>query len=113
MPLMSLDDVKNKAPDRTAFTAAKKIANPTNWDKLGQDGNILWGVATGSKGDTYYTYADVGSSELECSCPSRKRPCKHALALLILDASGHQMPTEPMPYSHRYNAKDRYASSWE
>src|SRR5688572_20194924 len=115
MPIFSLDEVKNMAPDRTAFTAAKKIATANNWDQLGQQDKVIWGVAIGSKGDSYYAFANMtnGGKELECSCPSRKRPCKHVLALLILDASGHQMPSAPMPSDHEYNAKDRYASSWE
>jgi hypothetical protein len=113
MPLLSLDDVKNMAPDRTAFTAAKKIATASNWDTLGQQDKLLWGVAIGSKGDSYYTYANTATSDWQCSCPSRKRPCKHVLGLLILDASGHQIPAAPMSSDHSYNAKDRYSSSWE
>lgn len=113
MALMSLDDIKNKAPDRTSFTAAKKLGTAASWSKLGQKDKIVWGIAVGSKGDEYYVYADVGKDEMECSCPSRKRPCKHALGLLILDASGHQIPEAEMPSDHQWSAKDRYSRSWE
>lgn len=113
MPLMSIDDIKSKAPDRTAFTAAKKLASPTHWGTLGQEGQILWGVAVGSKGDEYAVYIDMSRDALECSCPSRKRPCKHTLGLLILEASGHAIPTAPAPSDHKWKAEDRYSRSWE
>lgn len=115
MALMEIDDIKDKAPDRKAFATAKKLATPGKWSALGQDGdNILWGTALGSRGDQYSVYIDLSRDALECSCPSRKRPCKHALGLLILDANGeHPIPAAATPDGHRWEAEDRYYSSWE
>ena len=94
MPLMSLDDVKNKAPDRTAFTAAKKIANPTNWDKLGQEGKILWGIATGSKGDALGRV--VGDPEepdgLGRRCLGEQRAVQRVADDVFIHGSGESRP---------------------
>ncbi len=112
MPLMTIDDIKEKAPDRRAFAAAKKVAVLASWSSIGRDNNCLWGVAVGSSGDSYSVYVE-GNNTLECSCPSRKRPCKHSLALLILDANGDEIPDSPLPANHKWLAQDRYYSSWE
>lgn len=39
---------------------------------------------------------------MKCGCPSRKRPCKHALGLLVLIAGGHVFVEEALPAGHRY-----------
>ncbi|MEL6178676.1 MAG: SWIM zinc finger family protein, partial [Myxococcota bacterium] len=94
---------------------AKKLAIPAKWDQVGRVGpNIVWGVALGSRGDRYAVYIDISRDALECSCPSRKRPCKHALGLLIMEANGnHTIPEADLPDGHRWEAEDRYYSSWE
>lgn len=112
MPLMTLDDIKEKAPDRKAYAAAKKVATDSKWARFGRQDKILWGVAKGSSGE-YSVFVDTERDALECSCPSRKRPCKHALALLILDANEHDIPDAAPPDGHRWEAEDRYYSSWE
>lgn len=111
MARLTSDEIKDMAPDRAAFAAAKKLATATNWPQVGQQGDVLWGVCSGSS--NYKVYVDLSRTALECSCPSRKRPCKHALALLLLDAADHPMPEAEPPYDHKYEAEDRYYSSWE
>ena len=112
MPLMSEEDVKNTAPDRKAFAAAKKVAKPAKWQATGRKGTVLWGTAIGSSG-TYSTWVDTASKELECSCPSRKRPCKHALALCLMDATGVEIPEADAPSGHKWEAQERFYNSWE
>lgn len=100
---MTLDDVQALAPDGRAFTTAKKLAKPEKWRRIGRDGDALWGVAVGSKGDTYATFVrEGGPDQLRCTCPSRKRPCKHALGLAILAADGHAFNDEALPAHHRF-----------
>lgn len=114
MAKWTLDDLKEKAPDRKAFAAAKKLASPPAWKDLGKEGHILWGNAIGSSGDTYAVHVDTNREELNCSCPSRKRPCKHTLAILIMDAEEtFEIPEADVPGGHRYEAEIRYQSSWE
>jgi len=110
MPLRSDEDVKNIAPDRKAYAAAKKVAKPAKWTRTGRHGAILWGTAIGSS-DSYSVY--VEGTDFECSCPSRKRPCKHALALALMDATDVEIPDAEPPSGHKWEAQERFYNSWE
>lgn len=101
MHTMTTEEVQAMAPDARAFADAKKIAKASNWRRLGRDGEAVWGVALGSKGDAYAVFAKSAAG-VRCSCPSRKRPCKHALALLLLVANGHEFVEDVLPRGHRY-----------
>jgi hypothetical protein len=48
----------------------------------------VWGECRGSAAVPYRTAVDLAGPAYQCSCPSRKFPCKHALALLLLWADG-------------------------
>ncbi len=111
MSLIDEPRVQQLAPDARAFTAAKKIARPAKWQAYARDKTILWGTAIGSSG-SYQVYVDVPAGDLRCSCPSRKRPCKHALALLLLEAGG-TVPEAPVPAGHAESAETYYETSWE
>ena len=49
---------------------------------------MLWGECRGSAATPYRTVVDLAGPAYQCSCPSRKFPCKHVLALLLLWAEG-------------------------
>ena len=57
----------------------------------------LWGECRGSAAAPYLTVIDLSGPAYRCSCPSRKFPCKHALALLLRWAEGTvpEAPGEP------------------
>lgn len=99
---LTLTQVQALAVDSRSLSDAKKLAKPSAWRRLGRDRGAVWGVALGSKGDAYAVFAR-SSDDVRCSCPSRKRPCKHALALLILVTSGHAFVEEALPAGHRYS----------
>lgn len=101
MQAITTDQVESLAPDNRAFADAKKLAKASAWRRLGRDGDAIWGVALGSKGDAYAVFAR-SLETVQCSCPSRKSPCKHALALLLLAAHGHSFAEETLPKGHRY-----------
>ncbi len=61
----------------------------------GGGGGSLWGECRGSASVPYRTVVDVGGPAYKCSCPSRKIPCKHALALMLLWADGKVGPGTP------------------
>lgn len=108
---ITMDQVKKMAPDPKALTTAKSVAAPKCWPKLGEAKEGLWGVCSGSS--TYQVYVD-NDTNCYCTCPSRKRPCKHALGLLMLAAGGHPIPSAAAPPGHIEAAEEaRYASSWE
>lgn len=76
------------APDTASDLAARKLARPSAWSGPGVAGELLWGRCQGSGARPYETAVDLGGPASRCSCPSRKFPCKHALALMLLWATG-------------------------
>jgi hypothetical protein len=49
-------------------------------------GHLIWGECAGSGANPYRVMADLRDLGNKCTCPSRKFPCKHVLALLWLKA---------------------------
>ena len=80
----SLELVQELSPDQASLNAAKKLLNPKKWPLRGKNTsvNTIWGQCQGSGANPYYTMADVADHGYKCTCPSRKFPCKHVLALL-------------------------------
>jgi hypothetical protein len=108
---ITLDMVKKMAPDAKAMTAAKSVSAPKCWPSLGEGSKGLWGVCKGSS--TYQVYVDTDNN-CYCTCPSRKRPCKHALGLLMLAAGDHPIPQAEAPAGHIEAAQEeRYDQIWE
>ena len=81
------------APDDASRRAALPLTASGVWTEsaLGPDG-LLWGRCRGSA--TYPVVVAPGAS-YACTCPSRKSPCKHALALLLRWVDGLVPPGEP------------------
>ena len=96
-------DVEALSPDAFVLEAAQELAVSTRWSRLGCDGDIVWGECRGGARQPQKIYrvavdqrADrPTASKLHCSCPSRKRPCKHALGLLLL--AGHERLKSGVP----------------
>lgn len=80
--------VEGLAPDGASIVAARKLARPSPWSSLGRDERALWGLCKGSGSKPYQVTVDEHGPAYKCTCPSRKFPCKHALALLLLAADG-------------------------
>ncbi|MFF7728394.1 SWIM zinc finger family protein [Streptomyces sp. NPDC008001] len=86
------------APDAASRKAGSKLAAPGPWSGAGaraegEGGRVgaVWGECSGSGSRPYRTVVDLsgeGGPGFNCSCPSRKFPCKHALGLLLLWVSG-------------------------
>lgn len=75
--------VLQAAPDASSIKAARKIVPPRFWSDTGATDELLWGRCTGSGSTPYQVVVDLAEPAYHCSCPSRKFPCKHALALLL------------------------------
>lgn len=97
----SPDLLTTLAPDARSLAAAAKLIAPSRWPTLGRSGRLLWGTCQGSAAEPYQTAADLGGPATVCSCPSRKFPCKHALALLLIyqQQPAHLPSTEPPPWA--------------
>ncbi len=98
MPLLpTSDQVLALAPDAQISGAARGLASPQKWRTLGLNDEAAWGECAGSGQQPYQVLAQVAGLAFHCSCPSRKRPCKHALALLLLIAKHAPPSTAEMP----------------
>jgi hypothetical protein len=85
-PALSAEDAVALAPDASSRNAARSLAGPSSWPQLGADERALWGACKGSAQNPYAVAVDLEGPAFRCSCPSRKHPCKHGLALLLLHA---------------------------
>jgi hypothetical protein len=97
MSRWSIDQVLALAPDASSQKAARSLATPRRWPETGHDAarESLWGRCQGSGKEAYQVCVDLTEPAYRCSCPSRKFPCKHALALLMLWANGAVMAGQP------------------
>ena len=69
------------APDAASVAAARRLG--PDLDGTGWHATTLWGRCAGSAAQPYEIVVDVAGPTYHCTCPSRKRPCKHVLALVI------------------------------
>jgi hypothetical protein len=84
--ILSAEAVLALAPDASSAKAAQGLVAPAQWPTLGADARAAWGECQGSGAKPYQTQVDLSGPTFRCSCPSRKFPCKHGLALLLLRA---------------------------
>jgi hypothetical protein len=85
MPLaLSVDELLQLAPDASSAKSAKGLVIPAKWPRLEFDDAALWGECQGSGSKPYQTQIDLSGPAFRCTCPSRKFPCKHGLALALL-----------------------------
>jgi hypothetical protein len=77
------------APDAPSQRAAQSLAAGRAWPTAGTaEPGAVWGECRGSAAAPYRAVVDLSGPAYRCSCPSRKFPCKHVLALLLLWAEG-------------------------
>jgi hypothetical protein len=92
---MDVDAVLALAPDKQVASSAARLAAPGNWSALGHDEHVLWGLCKGSGKKPYQVCVDLGDRASKCTCPSRKFPCKHAVAVQVLHVRGGTVEAEP------------------
>jgi SWIM zinc finger len=101
-PRLTADSVLERAPDAASERAARGIANAASWAETGSCGGddglpaMAWGLARGRGSLPYRTAVEIGGSACQCTCPSRKFPCKHALGLLLRWVTG-EIANAPVP----------------
>ncbi len=95
------------APDQSSIAAARKLARPGPWSDTGSNDVLVWGKCQGSGKTPYQVSVDIAAPAYRCSCPSRKFPCKHALALLLLWARGEaaESGTETADFAEEWAAQ--------
>lgn len=90
------------APDPGSVAAARKLSGAATWSGTGADDGAVWGECAGSGKNPYRAVVDLAGPAYQCSCPSRKFPCKHALGLLLLWSAGQVGP----------GARPEWAGTW-
>jgi hypothetical protein len=84
----SPEQVEAIAPTPAALSAARPLTTVAKWGGLGADERAVWGSCRGSGAEPYDTMVDHVGVASRCTCPSRRHPCKHVLALLLLWVHG-------------------------
>jgi hypothetical protein len=86
---ISLEKIEAIAPDQASLVAARKLVKPLAWSGLSSSkAGLIWGECQGSGSSPYRVVASEVDAGYKCSCPSRKFPCKHSLALMWMRAEG-------------------------
>ena len=86
------------APDQSSLAAARKLLKASGWPTLAADGvGAVWGECQGSGAAPYRVLLHEADGGYKCSCPSRKFPCKHSLALMWMRAEGTASFTQGTP----------------
>jgi hypothetical protein len=66
------------------IAAARPLARPERWLSLSQGDNLVWGEIQGTaRYRVAAALADPDGPGFSCTCPSQRKPCKHALALAL------------------------------
>ena len=95
---LTLAKVEEIAPDQSSLSAARKLLNPRSWPVIaGSEAGLIWGECQGSGSQPYRVVISETDLGYKCTCPSRKFPCKHALALMWMRAEGRPIATEAQP----------------
>src|SRR5262245_10970920 len=95
---LTLAKVEEIAPDQGSLSAARKLLNPRTWPVIaGSDAGLVWGECQGSGSQPYRVVISETDLGYKCTCPSRKFPCKHALALMWMRAEGRAIDKQPQP----------------
>jgi hypothetical protein len=84
--ILSKDRIEQLAPDQASLSAALKLQKPAKWPVLarGDEGDVIWGECQGSRATPYRVVVVTADAGYKCTCPSRKFPCKHVLALQLM-----------------------------
>ncbi|CCE03870.1 SWIM zinc finger family protein [Bradyrhizobium sp. STM 3809] len=83
---LTRERIEGLAPDQASLGAALKLVKPASWPVLATstDAEVLWGECQGSGATPYRVVTAADGGGYKCTCPSRKFPCKHVLAVLWL-----------------------------
>src|SRR5262249_25482979 len=83
---LNLDRIEALAPDQASLAAARKLLKPSSCPTLAEGEGLVWGECQGSGATPYRVVVNESDAGYKCTCPSRKFPCKHALALMWMRA---------------------------
>lgn len=82
---MTPAQIEQLAPDTATLARSQDLAAPRKWAALEKRGAFRWGRCKSRGVRQYRSVVHLQNLEYYCSCPARKQPCKHILALLQLE----------------------------
>ena len=83
---LTLQRIEGLAPDQASLAAVRKLLKPSLWPTLAEGDGLIWGECQGSGATPYRVVVSEADAGYKCTCPSRKFPCKHTLALMWMRA---------------------------
>ena len=83
---LTLERIESLAPDQSSLAAARKLLKASSWPTLAEGEGLIWGECQGSGATPYRVVVSEADAGYKCTCPSRKFPCKHSLALMWMRA---------------------------
>ncbi len=89
--------ITSYAPDPGTAQRATGIAHAQIWFSLEGNGRAIWGTY-GYELDPFKVSVDFEGPAFRCTCPVRRKPCKHGIALLLVFAKNNdafQVVTNP------------------
>ncbi|MDD2869698.1 SWIM zinc finger family protein [Neomegalonema sp.] len=91
--------IQSAAPDAASFKAGQGLVKPAKWPLRASNAatGLIWGECQGSGANPYRVIADTSDLGAKCTCPSRKFPCKHSIALMLMKAAGDSGFAEAEP----------------
>ena len=108
---LTLDIARTLAPDDSTLQRAEQLASPRKWIIAERNDRALWGESRGSGSEPYRAIVDLNGLAYKCSCPVKRFPCKHSLALLLMAAEGNSQNfgqnTPPQYVTDWLDARDR------
>ena len=90
---LTLDGITALAPDQASLKAAHGLMKAKKWPVRAHGEALVWGECQGSGANPYRTVFDCTDHGYKCTCPSRKFPCKHVLALMWMHVE------DPSPFA--------------
>src|SRR6266853_430750 len=112
---LTLQRIEGLAPDQDSLAAARKLLKPSSWPTLAEGGGLIWGECQGSGATPYRVVVHEADAGYKCTCPSRKFPCKHTLALMWMraDRSGAFAPATVPDWVRDWLSRRRGTSTAE
>ncbi|MEM6397525.1 MAG: SWIM zinc finger family protein [Bacteroidota bacterium] len=80
---MTIDELIRFAPDARSLEGARRLFYSRRWRLLAGDGKWIWGEFEVKGNRALHAAVDLLNGRFHCDCRSKRRPCTHALALLL------------------------------
>lgn len=81
---MTEANILSHAPDLATADRSEQLADSAKWIILARQENLFWGRCRGSSSNTYKISVKLDGPHFNCNCPTRNKPCKHILGLMLL-----------------------------